>query len=99
MSNGRRLKPREPDEAEAAFRDELRKVGCPHCGSKVVTARFRGRWDYGLRCQAGCPTLTDQLLAHRVASEAAARAGLSYRAVDSCTGELMGVVLARPGAA
>lgn len=94
MSNSRRLRPRPPDETEALFRDELRK-GCPHCGSTRVVARFRGVWDFGLRCEDGCPTLTDQLLAHRVASEAAARAGQGYRAIDGSCGQVMGVVVAR----
>jgi hypothetical protein len=97
VSNSRRLKPREPDETEAAFRDELRK-GCQHCGSTIVVARFRGIWDYGLRCNEGCPTLTDQALAHRVAAQAAERAGMGYRAVDSCSGQVTGVVVARAGA-
>ena len=55
MSNRRRLKlkPREPDEVEAAFRDELRK-GCPHCQSRRVVGRFHdGRWDFGMRCDPG----------------------------------------------
>lgn len=97
MSNARRLKPRPPDEVEAAFAAELRK-GCPHCGSRKVSGRFHdGLWDYGLRCERDCPTHADQLLAHRVASQAAARAGLGYRAVDSCSGQVTGVVVARAG--
>jgi len=48
VSNGRRLKPRPPDEVEAAFAAELRK-GCPHCGSRKVNGRFHdGLWDYRL---------------------------------------------------
>ena len=61
-------------------------------------ARFRGRWDYGLRCPEECPTHGDQRLAHAVATAAAERAGLSYRAVDSCSGQVSGVVVARAGA-
>lgn len=97
MSNRRKLPPRPPDADELRFAGELRK-GCPHCGSKVVVARFRGRWDYGLRCPETCPTHGDQRLAHQVASEAAARAGLAYRAVDACAGQVTGVVVARAGA-
>jgi hypothetical protein len=98
VSNARRLKPRPPDEVEAAFAAELRK-GCPHCGSKRVVSRFHdGLWDYGLRCGAACPTHADQVLAHRVAAEAASRAGLGYRAIDSCSGQVTGVVVARAGA-
>ena len=91
MSNTRRAKPRPrpPDETEAAFRAELRK-GCPHCGSRTVTARFHDtRWDYGLRCDPSCKTFAEPLLAHRIAAEAAARAAeatgqrLAYRAIDA----------------
>jgi hypothetical protein len=60
VSNSRhlKLKPREPDEVEAAFRDELRK-GCPHCRSRQVTGRFRaGLWDYRLSCKPGCRTFS-----------------------------------------
>lgn len=96
MSNRVKLRPRPPDPDEAAFRREL-ALGCPHCGSKVIVARFRGRWDYGLRCPEGCPTHGDQRLAHAIASAAAARAGLGYRAVDSCSGQVTGVVVARAG--
>jgi hypothetical protein len=98
LSNRVKLRPREPDESERAFAAELRK-GCPHCGSRRVVGRFHdGLWDYGLRCAEGCPTLTDQVLAHRVASEAADRAGMGYRAVDSCSGQVTGVVVARDAA-
>ena len=88
MSNTRRLKPRDPDEVEAAFAAELRK-GCPHCGSTRVVGRFHdGLWDYGLRCEASCRTFAEPLLAHRIASEAAERARrppgsrLRYEAFD-----------------
>ncbi len=57
MSNGRKLKPRLPDEDEARFRDELRR-GCPGCGSRRVVGRFRGVWEFTLLCEAGCPSLT-----------------------------------------
>ena len=100
MSNARRLKPRPPDEVETAFRDALRE-GCPHCGSRRVVGRFHdGVWDYGLRCEPGCRTFTEPLLAHRIASEAAERAGaaaaqkLSYRAFDSSTGRVEGAIIA-----
>ncbi len=104
MSNARRLKPRppDPDEVETAFAAELRK-GCPHCGSRRVVGRFHdGVWDYGLRCEPSCRTFTEPVLAHRIASEAAERAGLasgqklSYRAFDSSTGRIEGAVVAQP---
>ena len=89
MSNAKRLKPREPDEVEAAFAAELRR-GCPHCGSRRVTGRFRaGVWDYRLSCTPSCRTFTEPQLAHRLAVEAAAKTAektgqrLSYRAIDS----------------
>lgn len=103
MSNTRRLqeRPRPPDEIEAAFRAELRR-GCPHCGSRQVTGRFHDEsWDYGLRCAADCRTFAEPLLAHRIAAEAAERAGLaigqklSYRAFDSSSGRIEGAVVAR----
>lgn len=98
MSNTRRVKPRPPDADEEAFRREL-ALGCPHCGSRRIVAKFRGNvWDFGLRCEEGCPTHADQVLAHRIGSEAASRAGLGYRAVDSCSGQVTGVVVARAGA-
>ena len=105
MSNTRRAKPpsRPPDEVEAAFRDELRK-GCPHCGSRQVTSRFRGGlWDYGLKCDPSCRTFTAPQLAHRLAAEAAERAGLilgerlQYQAFDSSTGAIAGAVRALAG--
>jgi ribosomal protein L37AE/L43A len=100
MSNARRLKlkPREPDEVEAAFRAALRE-GCPYCGSRIVTSRFRaGVWDYGLRCDPSCRTFTEPQLAHRVAAEAAQRAAaatgqrLRYEAFDGSTGRIEGAV-------
>ena len=105
MSNTRRLKlkPREPDEVEAAFRDELRK-GCPHCKSRRVVGRFRGGlWDFGLRCEASCKTFTEPQLAHRLAAQAAERAGLAlgerlrYEAFDSSAGQVEGAVRALAG--
>jgi hypothetical protein len=105
VSNTRRAKPppRPPDETEAAFRDELRK-GCPHCGSRRVTARFRGGlWDYGLKCDPSCRTFTEPELAHRLAAEAAERAGLatgqrlSYQAFDTSSGQIEGAVRALAG--
>lgn len=106
MSNTRRVKlrPRPPDETEAAFRAELRK-GCPHCGSRRVTERFRaGVWDYGLRCEASCRTFTEPQLAHRIAAQAAERAGaalgapLQYQAFDTSSGRIEGAVRALAGA-
>ena len=106
MSNTRRLKPRPrpPDEVEAAFRAELRK-GCPHCGSRKVNGRFHdGLWDYRLSCEPSCRTFSEPVLAQRIASEAAERAGLatgqklSYRAFDSNVGRIEGAVVARAGA-
>ena len=106
MSNTRHLqaRPRPADEIEAAFRAELRK-GCPHCGSRTVTAQFHGGvWDYGLRCEPSCRTFTEPVLAHRIAAQAAERAGLatgqklSYRAFDSSAGRIDGAVVgARAG--
>jgi hypothetical protein len=105
VSNTRRARrqPRPPDEVEAAFRAELRK-GCPHCGSRTVTAQFHdGWWDYGLRCEASCRTFREPLLAHRIASEAAQRAGLAtgqklrYEAFDSSCGQIEGAVRALAG--
>jgi hypothetical protein len=97
VSNTRRLKPPDPDEVELAFRDELRK-GCPGCGSTTVTAKYRGRWEYTIRCSPDCPSWTGALpgfTGHTIGSEAAKRAGMAYRAIDGTTG---GVVLAgRPG--
>ena len=105
MSNSRRLKlkPREPDEVEAAFRAALRE-GCPHCGSRTVTERFRaGVWDYGLKCDPSCRTFTEPRLAHRLAVEAAERAAaatgerLQYQAFDTSTGQIEGAVRALAG--
>ena len=103
MSNTRRLKPRGPDEVEAAFAAELRK-GCPHCGSRRVVGRFHdGLWDYGLRCGASCRTFTEPQLAHRIASEAAGQAAavtgqrLRYEAFDGSCGQIEGAVRALAG--
>jgi ribosomal protein L37AE/L43A len=105
VSNTRRLKraPRPPDATEAAFRDELRK-GCPHCKSRRVVGRFRaGVWDFGLRCEASCRTFTEPQFAHRLAAEAAERAGLAtgerlqYQAFDTSTGRIEGAVRALAG--
>ena len=103
MSNARRLKPRAPDEVEAAFRAELRK-GCPYCSSRVVVGKFRnGLWDYGLRCEPSCRTFTEPRLAHRIAAEAAERAAavtgqrLRYEAFDSSSGRIEGAVRALAG--
>ena len=100
VSNTRRLKPRGPDAVESAFRDALRE-GCPHCGSTRVVGRFHdGWWDYGLRCEASCRTFREPQLAHRIASEAAQRAGevtgqrLRYEAFDSSSGQIEGAVRA-----
>jgi hypothetical protein len=91
VSNSRKLPPRPPDEDELRFRDELRK-GCPGCGSTVVTGRFRGRWEYTLRCEAGCPSFRPgEFTGHAIGSAAAKRAGMAYRAIDGSTG---GVVVA-----
>jgi len=103
VSNRLKLKPRPPDEVEAAFRDELRK-GCPHCGSRRVVGRFHDtRWDFGLRCEASCKTFTEPRLAHRLAAEAAERAAaatgqpLRYEAFDNHTGAIVGAVRALAG--
>ena len=104
MSNTRKLKPRAPDEVEAAFAAELRHGGCPYCGSRRVVEKFHGEsWDYGLRCEASCRTHTEPQLAHRIAADAAERAGLatgqklSYRAFGDGAGRVEGAVLARAG--
>jgi hypothetical protein len=100
MSNTRRARPaaRPPNDVEAAFADELRK-GCPACGSRRVVGRYKGAvWAYTLVCPPDCPTHSDAAAAHKVASDAALRAGvtagekLSYRAVDDGAG-VVGVVL------
>lgn len=100
MSNARRLKPRPPDEIEAAFAAELLR-GCPHCGSRKVSGRFHdGVWDYRLSCPPSCRTHTEPLLAHRIASGAAKRAAeacgqpLGYRAFGDGTGRVEGAVVA-----
>ena len=108
MSNRRRLKlkPREPDEIEGAFRNALRERGCPYCGSRHVTGRLRngsGRWDYRLSCVPSCRTFSEPQLAHRIASQAAERAAaatgqrLQYQAFDSSTGAIEGAVRALAG--
>lgn len=97
MSNTRRVKPRPPDEDEQRFRAELKK-GCPGCGSKTVTGRFRGRWEFTLRCREGCPSFTGMpggFTGHSIGAAAAQRAGMSYRAIDGTTG---GVILAAQAA-
>jgi hypothetical protein len=103
VSNRRHLKPRPPDEVEAAFRAELRK-GCPHCGSRTVTGRFHDtRWDFGLRCVPSCKTFAEPQLAHAIAAEAAQRAAeatgqrLRYEAFDTSTGQIEGAVRALAG--
>jgi ssDNA-binding Zn-finger/Zn-ribbon topoisomerase 1 len=105
VSNSRRLKlkPRKPDEVEAAFRAELRR-GCPHCGSRQVSGRIRnGRWDYRLSCAPDCRTFSEPRLAHAVAAEAAERAAaatgqrLQYQAFDTSTGQIEGAVRALAG--
>ena len=98
VSNGRRVKrrPPDPDEDERAFRDELRK-GCPGCGSRVVTGKFRGRREFTLRCRRGCPSFTGEMgdfNGHTIADQAAKRAGLVYRALDGTSGGV--VVAAQP---
>jgi hypothetical protein len=106
VSNTRRVKPppRPPDEVEAAFRHELRKPGCPHCGSRRVVGRFHdGQWDYGLRCDPSCRTFSEPQLAHAIAAAAAERAGLAigspltYRAFGEGSGQVEGAVLALAG--
>jgi hypothetical protein len=82
------LPPRPPDEFEASFRDELAR-GCPGCGSTPVTGRFRGRWEFTLRCTPSCPSWTGTLsgfTGHTIGAAAAQRAGMTYRAIDGSTG-------------
>jgi ribosomal protein L37AE/L43A len=106
VSNTRRvkLKPREPDEIEAAFAAELRREGCPHCGSRRVTGRIRaGVWDFRLSCAPDCRTFSEPQLAHAVAARAAERAAaatgqtLRYEAFDSSSGAIEGAVRALAG--
>jgi hypothetical protein len=99
MSNRRKLPPPKPSEAEAAFRDELKRDGCTWCGSRTITAHYRsGAWDYGLRCPEGCPSLRDPAKAHAIGARAAERAGqrigvrLGYRATDNALAEAAGEV-------
>jgi hypothetical protein len=103
VSNTRRAKPprRPPDEVEAAFKAALAE-GCPHCHSRKVTGKFHdGVWDYRLSCVPSCRTFAEPQLAHRLAAEAAKRAGLaigqplSYRAFDSGAGQVEGAVVTR----
>jgi hypothetical protein len=103
VSNRRRLPPRQPDEIEAAFAAELLQ-GCPYCHSRKVTGKFHdGVWDYRLSCVPSCRTFAEPQLAHRLAAEAAKRAGLaigqplSYRAFDSGAGQVEGAVVSRAG--
>ena len=105
MSNTRRLKPRDPDTVESAFRAALGE-GCPHCGSRRVVGRFHdGLWDYGLRCEASCRTFAEPRLAHKIAAEAAERASaamgirLSYRAFNEGCGRVEGAVVTSHAAA
>jgi hypothetical protein len=102
MSNRRKARPapRPPDDTERAFRDALRE-GCPHCGSRRVIGRFSGAvWAYTLACEPDCRTFREPQLAHRVAAQAAERAGLDagqrlvYQAIDTSSGEVSGVVRA-----
>ena len=93
VSNGKRLQPRLPDAVELAFKAELAK-GCPGCGSRTVTGRFRGRWEWTLHCKPECPSFSGRLggfTGHTIGAAAAERAGMTYRAIDGTTG---GVVLA-----
>jgi hypothetical protein len=93
MSNRAKLKPRPPDEDEARFRDELAR-GCPQCGSRKVSGKFRGRWEFTLHCLPSCPSHTRPaggFSGHTIAASAAEAIGLSYRAIDGTSG---GVVLA-----
>ena len=93
VTNTRRLRQQAPDADELVFRAELVK-GSPGCGSTTVTARFRGRWEYTLRCRSDCPSWTGALsgfTGHTIGSKAACRAGTSHQAIDGTTG---GVVVA-----
>jgi hypothetical protein len=88
MSNRAKLKPRPPDADEARFRDELAR------GSRKVSGKFRGRWEFTLHCLPSCPSHTrpaDGFSGHSIAASAAEAIGLSYRAIDGTSG---GVVLA-----
>ena len=100
MSNARRLPPRPPDETERGFRDELKRRGCPECGSRVVTGNYvaaADRWQFTLRCPGSCGTFTRPLgafTAHATAAAAARGLGLAYTAFRGSSG---GVVVAARG--
>jgi hypothetical protein len=97
VSNAKRLKPRLPDADELAFKAELAK-GCPGCGSRTVKGQFRGVWEWTLLCKPGCPSFTgavDGFTGHSIGAAAAARSGMTYRAIDGSTGGV--VVAAQPG--
>jgi hypothetical protein len=105
VSNSRHLKAqaRPPGEVETAFRDALR-AGCPHCGSRQVTGRFRaGVWDYRLSCKPSCRTFSQPALAHALAARAAEQAALAtgqklqYQAFDTSAGRIEGAVRALAG--
>jgi hypothetical protein len=101
VSNRPRLKPRPPGQVEARFRDELRREGCPECGSRIVTGKFvaeTNRWEFTLRCPAACGTFTNPLgafTAHATAAAAARRMGMDYKAFRGSSGGV--VVAAQPG--
>jgi len=97
MSNAKRLPPRSPDAVELAFKAELAK-GCPGCGSRTVSGKYRGRWEWTIHCKPECPSWTGQLggfTGHTIGSEAARRAGMTYPAIDGTSGGV--VVAAQPG--
>jgi hypothetical protein len=97
VSNGRRVKrrPPDPDAVEEAFRAELAK-GCPGCGSRTVSGKFRGRWEWTLHCKPDCPSWTGrEFTGHTIGAEAAKRAGMRYQAIDGTSGGV--VVAAQPG--
>lgn len=60
--------------------------------------RPRGRWEFTLRCEPGCPSRhpgPGGFSGHAIASAAAGRARMAYRAIDGTTGGV--VVAARAG--
>jgi hypothetical protein len=63
-----------------------------------VTGKFRGRWEFTLRCKPDCPSWTGAFggfTGHAIGAAAAERAGMTYRAIDGSSGGV--VIAAQPG--
>ena len=71
--------------------------------SAIVAWPSRAWITFGLKCDPSCRTFAEPVLAHRIASEAAERAGLvtgqrlQYQAFDTSTGRIQGAVRALAG--